>query len=160
MYGHVFTSVFTVGFGGSVGLEGPSVATGSAIGSNIGQLFHLNNKRKSLLIGCGSAAALSALFNAPVAAVIFVLEIILLELKIPRFGKNEVKCYKKLYAYWQEVFSVSHDCFVIAANLSICRGNSNSKAKISGKSLNSYSTTLVWWSITKANAKAQTVLKT
>jgi CIC family chloride channel protein len=82
MYGHVFTSVFTVGFGGSVGLEGPSVATGSAIGSNIGQLFHLNNKRKSLLIGCGSAAALSALFNAPVAAVIFVLEIILLELKI------------------------------------------------------------------------------
>lgn len=82
MYAHVLTSALTVSFGGSVGLEGPSVATGSAIGSNIGQLFHLNQKRKSLLIGCGSAAAISALFNAPVAAVIFVLEIILVELKI------------------------------------------------------------------------------
>jgi CIC family chloride channel protein len=81
MYAHVVTSSITVAFGGSVGLEGPSVATGSAIGSNIGQLFHLNQKRKALLIGCGSAAAISALFNAPVAAVIFVFEIILVELK-------------------------------------------------------------------------------
>lgn len=82
IYAHLITSGITVSFGGSVGLEGPSVATGSAIGSNIGQLFHLNHKRKSLLIGCGSAAAIAALFNSPVAAVIFVLEIILVELKI------------------------------------------------------------------------------
>ena len=79
-YGHVIASSLTVGFGGSVGLEGPSVVTGSALGSGISQIFHLNPKRKILLLGCGAAAAISALFNSPIAAVIFVLEIILVEL--------------------------------------------------------------------------------
>lgn len=82
MYGHLIASALTVGLGGSVGLEGPSVVTGSAIGSNISQLFHLNHKRKILLLGCGAAAAISALFNSPIAGVIFVLEIILVDLKI------------------------------------------------------------------------------
>ena len=82
MYGHLIASSITVGLGGSVGLEGPSVVTGSAIGSNISQLFHLNHKRKILLLGCGAAAAISALFNSPIAGVIFVLEIILVDLKI------------------------------------------------------------------------------
>lgn len=82
MYGHLIASALTVGLGGSVGLEGPSVVTGSAIGSNISQLFHLNHKRKVLLLGCGAAAAISALFNSPIAGVIFVLEIILVDLKI------------------------------------------------------------------------------
>lgn len=81
-YGHVIASSLTVGFGGSVGLEGPSVVTGSAIGSGISQIFHLNPKRKNLLLGCGAAAAISALFNSPIAAVIFVLEVILVELKV------------------------------------------------------------------------------
>lgn len=81
-YGHVVASSLTVGFGGSVGLEGPSVVTGAAIGSGISQIFHLNPKRKILLLGCGSAAAISALFNSPIAAVIFVLEVILVELKV------------------------------------------------------------------------------
>lgn len=81
-YGHVIASSLTVGFGGSVGLEGPSVVTGSALGSGISQIFHLNPKRKILLLGCGAAAAISALFNSPIAAVIFVLEIILVELKV------------------------------------------------------------------------------
>lgn len=82
MYGHLIASSITVGLGGSVGLEGPSVVTGSAIGSNISQLFHLSHKRKVLLLGCGAAAAISALFNSPIAGVIFVLEIILVDLKI------------------------------------------------------------------------------
>lgn len=81
-YGHVIASSLTVGFGGSVGLEGPSVVTGSALGSGISQIFHLNPKRKILLLGCGAAAAISALFNSPIAAVIFVLEVILVELKV------------------------------------------------------------------------------
>jgi len=81
-YGHVIASSLTVGFGGSVGLEGPSIVTGSALGSGISQIFHLNPKRKILLLGCGAAAAISALFNSPIAAVIFVLEIILVELKV------------------------------------------------------------------------------
>ena len=81
-YGHLIASSITVGLGGSVGLEGPSVVTGSAIGSNISQLFHLNHKRKILLLGCGAAAAISALFNSPISGVIFVLEIILVDLKI------------------------------------------------------------------------------
>jgi CIC family chloride channel protein len=79
---HVITSALTVAFGGSVGLEGPAVLTGSAIGSNLGQLFHLPKKRRLLLIGCGSAAAISALFNSPITGVIFVLEIILVEARV------------------------------------------------------------------------------
>ena len=57
MFSSIVTSVFTVGFGGSVGLEGPTVATGAAIGSNIGQLFRLNYKQITLLLGLASAAA-------------------------------------------------------------------------------------------------------
>ena len=70
MYGHLIASSITVGLGGSVGLEGPSVVTGSAIGSNISELFHLNHRRKVLLLGCGAAAAISALFNSPISGVI------------------------------------------------------------------------------------------
>lgn len=81
-FAHIITSGITVAFGGSVGLEGPAVLTGSAIGSNLSQIFHLNPKRRLLLIGCGSAAAISALFNSPVAGVIFVLEVILVETKL------------------------------------------------------------------------------
>lgn len=76
-FAHIITSALTVAFGGSAGLEGPAVLTGSAIGSNISQLFHLPKKKRLLLIGCGSAAAISALFNSPITGVIFVLEAIL-----------------------------------------------------------------------------------
>ncbi len=81
-FAHVITSAVTVAFGGSVGLEGPAVLTGSAIGSNFSQLFHLSKKKRLLLIGCGSAAAISALFNSPITGVIFVLEIILVEARV------------------------------------------------------------------------------
>ena len=79
MYSRMITSAITVGFGGSVGLEAPIVVTGSAIGSNIGQSMHLDFKKRSLLIGCGAAGAISAIFNSPIAGVIFSIEVILVE---------------------------------------------------------------------------------
>lgn len=84
-YSRMITSAITVGFGGSVGLEAPIVVTGSAIGSNIGQLMHLNYKQRTLLIGCGAAAAISGIFNSPVAGVIFSIEVILTEVTIAAF---------------------------------------------------------------------------
>lgn len=80
MFSSVITSALTVGFGGSVGLEGPTVATGGAIGSNLGKLFHLSYKQIILLIGCAAAGAMAAIFKAPIAAIVFVLEVIMLDL--------------------------------------------------------------------------------
>lgn len=80
MFSSVITSALTVGFGGSVGLEGPTVATGGAIGSNIGQLFHIPYRNKVLLLGCASAGAMAAIFKAPIAAIVFAFEVIMLDL--------------------------------------------------------------------------------
>lgn len=80
MYSSIITSALTVGFGGSVGLEGPTVATGAAYGSNIGRLFHLNYKQIVLLLGCACTGAMAAIFKAPVAAIVFALEVIMLDL--------------------------------------------------------------------------------
>lgn len=85
MYSRMFTSAITVGFGGSVGLEAPIVVTGSAIGSNLGQLTHLNYKKRTLLIACGASGAISAIFNSPIAGVIFAIEVILAEATITKF---------------------------------------------------------------------------
>ncbi|MBA4301198.1 chloride channel protein, CIC family [Algoriphagus alkaliphilus] len=85
IYSRVITSALTVGFGGSVGLEAPMVVTGSAIGSNLGILMHLNPKKRTLLIGCGAAGAISAIFGAPIGAVIFAIEVILLEISTASF---------------------------------------------------------------------------
>ena len=85
MYSRMITSAVTVGFGGSVGLEAPIVVTGSAIGSNIGRLMHLSSKKRSLLIGCGAAGAISAIFNSPIAGVIFALEVILTDVTVAMF---------------------------------------------------------------------------
>lgn len=84
-YSRVFTSALTVGFGGSVGLEAPIVVTGSAIGSNVSSLMHLNAKKRTLLIGCGAAGAISAIFGAPIGAVIFAIEVILMEISTASF---------------------------------------------------------------------------
>jgi len=84
-YSRIFTSALTVGFGGSVGLEAPMLVTGSAIGSNVGLLVHLNAKKRTLLIGCGAAGAISAIFGAPIGAVIFAIEVILLEISTASF---------------------------------------------------------------------------
>jgi CIC family chloride channel protein len=80
IFSSVITSVFTVGFGGSVGLEGPTVATGAAIGSNLGRGFRLNYKQITLLLGLASAAAMSAIFKSPIAAVVFAIEVIMIDL--------------------------------------------------------------------------------
>ena len=85
MYSRMVTSAITVGFGGSVGLEAPIVVTGSAIGSNLARLFHLSYKKRTLLLGCGAAGAISAIFNSPVTGVIFAMEVILTEVAISRF---------------------------------------------------------------------------
>lgn len=84
-YSHMVSSGLTVGFGGSVGLEAPIVTTGAAIGSALGRIFHVGYKKRTLLIGCGTAAALGGIFGAPIAGVIFTLEVLLLELTIPAF---------------------------------------------------------------------------
>lgn len=80
MFSRIIASSLTVGFGGSVGLEGPIVATGSAIGSNIGTLFRLNYKQIILLIGSGATGAIAAIFKAPIAAIIFALEVMMIDL--------------------------------------------------------------------------------
>ena len=80
MVASIITSSITVGFGGSVGLEGPTVSTGAAIGSNIGRLLRLDYRRITLLVGCASAAAMSAIFKSPIAAIIFALEVLMLDL--------------------------------------------------------------------------------
>lgn len=80
MYSSVITSALTVGFGGSVGLEGPTVVTGAAWGSNLCRMLGLNYKQTVAILGMASAAAMSAIFKAPIAAIVFALEIILFDL--------------------------------------------------------------------------------
>lgn len=82
MFGSILTAPLTVGFGGSIGLEGPTVATGAAIGSNISKLFHVNQTTRNLLIGCAAAGAMSSIFKAPIAAIIFAIEVFSLDLTI------------------------------------------------------------------------------
>lgn len=76
----MLASSFTVGLGGSVGLEAPIVLTGSAIGSNIGHILRLDYKTVVLLVGCGAAGAIAGIFKAPIAALIFVFEVLMLDL--------------------------------------------------------------------------------
>ncbi len=78
--GPLVTAPLTVGFGGSVGLLGPAVATGAAISSNFGRLFHVSANNRSLLIACASAGAIASIFQSPIAAIIFAVEIFSLDL--------------------------------------------------------------------------------
>ena len=80
IYASLLTAPITVGFGGSAGLQGPAVSTGAALGSGVAQLFHMNTKTRMLLIGCATAGAMSSMFKAPVAAIIFAVEIFSLDL--------------------------------------------------------------------------------
>ncbi len=80
IYASLITAPITVGFGGSVGLQGPAVSTGAALGSTVAQLFHMSTKTRMLLIGCATAGAMSSMFKAPVAAIIFAVEIFSLDL--------------------------------------------------------------------------------
>jgi len=78
----IIASTLTIGFGGSVGAEAPIVLTGSSIGSAFGRFFKLNYKNITLLIGCGAAGAVSGIFKAPIAGIVFTLEILMLDLTI------------------------------------------------------------------------------
>lgn len=80
IYLPLITAPLTVGFGGSVGLLGPAIASASAISSNLGQLLHIDRKTGSLLIGCASAGAIASIFKSPIAAIIFAIEVFSLDL--------------------------------------------------------------------------------
>lgn len=84
-YSHLITSSLTVGFGGSSGLEAPIVCTGAAIGSNLGRFFNLSPYEKTVLIAAGASAGIAAVFNSPIAGVLFSLEILIGEITIPTF---------------------------------------------------------------------------
>lgn len=84
-YLHAITSAVTVGLGGSAGLEAPIVATGSAVGSNLARISELNYQERTLLIACGAAAGIAAVFNAPIAGVIFAIEVLLSETIVSYF---------------------------------------------------------------------------
>ncbi|WP_426094636.1 chloride channel protein [Flavobacterium sp. DSR2-3-3] len=85
MYAQIITSSLTVGLGGSAGLESPIVITGAAFGSNYAQKYKLSYKDRTLLIGCGVAAGVAAAFNAPIAGVLFAIEVLLVDVSIAAF---------------------------------------------------------------------------
>jgi len=80
IFAALITAPLTVGFGGSVGLQGPAVSAGAALASNTAQLFHMNTKIRMLLIGCATAGAMASMFKAPIAAIIFAVEVFSLDL--------------------------------------------------------------------------------
>ena len=92
MYSSLLASSVTIGFGGSVGAEGPIVFTGAAIGSNLGQAFRLRPQVLAMLVACGAAAGIAGIFKAPIAGVLFTIEVLMLDLTagaaIPLTGYN------------------------------------------------------------------------
>ncbi|WP_298766966.1 chloride channel protein [uncultured Polaribacter sp.] len=80
MYASLLTAPLTVGFGGSVGLQGPAVSAGTALASYTARFFHMNTKTRMLLIGCATAGAMSSMFKAPIAGIVFALEVFSLDI--------------------------------------------------------------------------------
>lgn len=80
MWSSVVASAITIGFGGSVGAEAPIVLTGSAIGSNLARRFHLDSKTIYMLVGCGASAAIAGIFKAPIAGLVFTVEVLMIDL--------------------------------------------------------------------------------
>lgn len=88
----VVASGITIGFGGSVGAEAPIVLTGSAIGSNLGQIFHMDKKTMILLVGCGASAAIAGIFKAPIAGLVFTLEVLMVDLSMASLLPILISC--------------------------------------------------------------------
>ena len=88
----VIASAITIGFGGSVGAEAPIVLTGSAIGSNLGKLFRMDNKTLMTLVGCGAAGAIAGIFKAPIAGLVFTLEVLMIDLTMASLLPILVSC--------------------------------------------------------------------
>ncbi|MBS1505388.1 MAG: chloride channel protein [Bacteroidetes bacterium] len=85
MYSHVVTSALTVGLGGSTGLESPIVSTGAAVGANYARAYTLSYKERTVLLACGVAAGIAAVFNAPIAGVLFAIEVVLTDISLTAF---------------------------------------------------------------------------
>ena len=130
MYSHVLTSGITAGFGGSAGLESPIVVTGSAIGSNFGRDYHLNYRDRTLLLASGAAAGIAAVFNAPIAGVLFAIEVLLIDISITAFipliisavvgalcSKLILKEEILFYQAQQEIFEAGHLPFYVLLGL-------------------------------------------
>ena len=88
----VIASAITIGFGGSVGAEAPIVLTGSAIGSNLGQIFHLDRKMLMTLVGCGAAGAIAGIFKAPISGLVFTLEVLMIDMTMSALLPILVSC--------------------------------------------------------------------
>ena len=92
VWSSVIASGITIGFGGSVGAEAPIVLTGSAIGSNLGRAFHMEHKTLMLLIGCGAAGAVAGIFKAPIAGLVFTLEVLMIDLTMASLLPLLISC--------------------------------------------------------------------
>lgn len=106
----LFSSALTIGFGGSVGAEAPIVLTGSAIGSNLGQLFNLDKRTLMLLVGCGASAAIAGIFKAPIAGLVFTLEVLMIDLTMASLlpiliASVTATCFTYIFADSESLFS-------------------------------------------------------
>lgn len=110
----VIASAITIGFGGSVGAEAPIVLTGSAIGSRLGQMFHLDNRTMMLLVGCGATAAISGIFKAPIAGLVFTLEVLMVDLNMASLlpimiSSVTAACFSDLFSGDSPMFNFNID---------------------------------------------------
>jgi CIC family chloride channel protein len=110
----IVASSITIGFGGSVGAEAPIVLTGSAFGSHLGKRFHLPHNMIMLLVGCGAAGAVAGIFKAPIAGLVFVLEVLMLDLNMASLLPLLVTCITSAcvsYAFYgtESMFAFSMD---------------------------------------------------
>ncbi len=92
MWSSVIASALTIGFGGSVGAEAPIVLTGSAIGSNLGRMLRLDSKTLMTLVGCGAAGAIAGIFKAPIAGLVFTLEVLMIDLTMASLLPILISC--------------------------------------------------------------------